>query len=110
MNITPIINAAIVLIAALITAFLVPWIKSKVGQQNVEQLLVWVKIAVAAAEQIYTNLDGDVKMQYVLDFLMSKGYKVDTKEIRNAIEAAVLSLHSDLYGATKCFAESIKEA
>ncbi|MEG2679896.1 MAG: phage holin, LLH family [Oscillospiraceae bacterium] len=101
MNITPIINAAIVLIAALITAFLVPWIKSKVGQQNVEQLLVWVKIAVAAAEQIYTNLDGDVKMQYVLDFLKSKGYKVDTEEIHNAIEAAVLSLHSDLYGATK---------
>lgn len=101
MNITPVINAVIALLAALITAFLVPWIKSKVGAQNMDQLLAWVDIAVAAAEQLFTSTDTQKKKQYVLDFLKGKGYTVNTEEVNNAVEAAVLHLHNSLYGTEK---------
>lgn len=101
MDITPIINAVITLAVALITAFLVPWLKKKSVSCDVEQLVSWVKIAVAAAEQLYTSLQGDEKKQYVLKYLADKGYKVDEEDIENTIESEVLRLHNELYGTTK---------
>ena len=65
------------------------------------EALKWVKIAVAAAEQIYTAADGDKKKQWVLDYLEQRGIILDEDELDAAIEAAVLELHSQLYGAEK---------
>ena len=100
-NITPVIQTIIALCAALLTAFLVPWIKQRAGVQGTENLLAWVRIAVAAAEQLYTSAQGEAKKQYVLDFLSSKGLVVDALKVENAIEAAVLELHNELYGTEK---------
>lgn len=97
-DITPIIQAVVALAVALITAFVIPWLKNKVGAQNMDLFLAWVDIAVAAAEQLYESTDGDGKKAYVVSFLASKGFKVDTEELDNAIESAVLKLHNELYG------------
>lgn len=96
-DITPIIQAVLTLAVALITAFVIPWLKNKIGAQNMDEFMRWVQIAVAAAEQLYESTDGDEKKAYVLNFLASKGFKVDTEELDNAIEAAVLELHNALY-------------
>lgn len=101
MDITPIVNAVIALVALLITAFVIPWLKKKAAGCDMEKLLSWVNIAVAAAEQLYTTVQGDEKKQYALDFLKAKGYEVDSEDINNAIEAAVLELHNALYGTEK---------
>lgn len=98
MNITPIVNAAITLLVAIVTAFVVPWLKNKIGQQNMDEFLAWVNIAVAAAEQLYDSTDGEKKKQYVLAYLENKGFSVDEEDVDNAIEAAVLELHNALYG------------
>lgn len=37
----------------------------------------------------------------MLDFLAGKGYHVSSAEVENAIEAAVLELHDQLYGTEK---------
>lgn len=100
-NMTEIVQALITLLAALISAVVVPWIKGKVGEQNMSYFLRWVEIAVAAAEQIYTQTDGAMKKRYVLNYLYSKGVEVDETDIDLAIEAAVLKLHNDLYGAAQ---------
>lgn len=100
-DITPIIQAVITLAVALITAFAVPWLKKKIGAENMDEFLKWVEIAVAAAEQLYDSLDGDAKKAYVVQFLTSKGFKVDTEALDNAIEAAVLKLHNELYRQLK---------
>lgn len=97
-DITPIIQAVVALAAALITAFVIPWLKNKVGAQNMDLFLAWVDIAVAAAEQLYDTVDGEKKKAYVVNFLAQKGFKVDIEELDNAIEAAVLKLHNELYG------------
>ena len=50
-------------------------------------------IAVEAAEMIYVGAGrGEEKKQYVIDFLNSKGFTLNTAEIENLIEAAVLEL------------------
>ena len=89
-NIQPVLNAFITLIAAVITCVLVPFIKSKLTQQQQDKLLEWVRVAVAAAEQIFSQAkSGAEKKQYVQDFLVSKGYDVSEPEIDTMIEAAV---------------------
>lgn len=94
---TPVFNAIIALASALITAFFIPWIKSKVSAEKRNEFLDWVGIAVKAAEQLF---DSDCAMQkkaYVINFLNSKGYKLSSGDMSNAIEAAVLELHNELY-------------
>lgn len=96
MNITVIINAVIALIAAVVSTFLIPWIKSKTTAQQREELVAWVKIAVSAAEQMYKGSGrGADKKQYVLDFLANNGFTVDTDSVNAAIEAAVKQLNSE---------------
>lgn len=95
-DITTIINAVIALIAAVISAFVIPWINSKTNAQQREDLVAWVKIAVSAAEQIFKgDKRGEEKKQYVLDFLEKNGFSVDMDAVNAAIEAAVKQLNSE---------------
>lgn len=95
-NLTPILNATIALAAAFITAFVIPWLKRKTDEQELQELLNWVDIAVMAAQQLYHQHAGAKRKAYVLEFLASKGYDVNSDEVDNAIEAAVLKLHQEL--------------
>lgn len=95
-NLTPVINAFIALVAALVTAFLIPWIKSNTTAKQQEQMMLWVEIAVHAAEQIYKGSGrGAEKKEYVMQFLADKGYTADLNEIEAAIEAFVLQFNID---------------
>ena len=77
-DITPVINAVIALLAAGVSVFLIPWIKSKTTDAQRKELLEWVKIGVAAAEQLYKGQGrGEEKKKYVLEFLASMGFTVD---------------------------------
>lgn len=95
-DLTPIFNAFIALIAALISAFVIPWVKRKTNKYDREEMIQWIEIAVAAAQQMYHQFNGSERKEYVQQFLISKGYDVSSKEIDNAIEAAVLKLHKEL--------------
>lgn len=97
MDFTPILEAVISLAALLITSFVIPFIKRKIGAEKQAEFLAWVEIAVAAAEQMYDSCMPSAKKSYVKKFLTSKGYAVDDAKLDAAIEAAVLSLHNDLY-------------
>ena len=62
----------------------------------VNEFPAWVKIGVAAAEQLYKGAGrGEEKKQYVIDFLKQKGFKVDEESVINAIEAAVKQLNTE---------------
>lgn len=92
-DLTPIANSIIALIAALISAFLIPYIKSRISAEKLTEIQEWVTVAVRAAEMIYTGTGrGAEKKQYVRDFLADKGYTLDIDSIENLIESAVLDL------------------
>ena len=99
MDLTIVVSGVIVLLAAILTTVLVPWLKEKLTQQEMTELLKWVDIAVMAAQQLYHTQQGAQRKEYVLQFLASKGYDVDAQEVDNAIEAAVLKLHQQLEAA-----------
>ncbi|MBQ2741912.1 MAG: phage holin [Oscillospiraceae bacterium] len=95
-DITPIIEAIILLIATVISVVLVPWIKSKTTTAQRQELVEWAKIAVQAAEQIYLGVGrGEEKKAHVIEFLNSKGLTFDEESINNAIEAAVKQLKTE---------------
>ncbi len=94
MNITPIVNAVIALAAAAVTAFVIPWIKSKTTAVQREEINAWVNIAVTAAEQIYRETEkGKEKKAYVLKFLEEKNLKIDVESVDLMIESAVKNMN-----------------
>lgn len=95
-DITAILQAIITLVTLVITAFVIPWIKKKIGAENMTEFLKWVDIGVRAAEQLYDSTMTIEKKQYVLSFLNSKGVKYTAAEVDAAIEAAVIKLHNEL--------------
>ena len=74
-DLTPVFQALIALIAALITCWLIPWIKAKTTKQQQENLYAAAKIAVYAAEQIFGPKSGQDKFKYARDFLISIGWR-----------------------------------
>lgn len=99
-DLTPVIEAVIALLGAVVTVFLIPWIKRQTSAKDREELLKWVEIAVAAAEQLYDSTQGKEKKDAVVEFLREKGFVFSETEFDTAIEAAVLKLHRGLEAAT----------
>ena len=87
-DITPIVNATLALIGAGVSVFLIPWLKKQTTEAQRKELTAWVKIGVAAAEQLYVGQGrGEEKKQ--------KGFKVDEESVVNAIEAIVKQLNTE---------------
>ena len=98
-DLTDLILAILTVVFTAISTFLIPYIKSKTTAAQYAEIQKWVTIAVEAAEMIYTGTGrGQEKKEYVLAFLNSKGYMLDTECIDNMIEAAVLKLQSEIKG------------
>lgn len=92
-DLTDVVSAIITLILAVITTFLIPYLKTKIEANKFEKIKSWVKVAVEAAEMIYVGKGrGEEKKKYVVQYLNSKGYTIDTESINNLIESAVLEL------------------
>lgn len=96
-DITPIIEAVAALIGVIITCVLIPYIKSKTTTEQQKEINAWVKIAVSAAEQLFTGSGrGEEKKAYVIAWLKECGITVDEAELDALIEAAVYELEQGL--------------
>ena len=92
-DLTPLFQAVIALLAALITARLIPWIKSKTNANQQESLITAARIAVLAAEQVFGSGQGREKLRYALDALKKAGFNLDETIAAEAIEKAVRDLN-----------------
>ena len=98
MDITIIIEAVFTLIAAVITAIVIPYIKSRTTAQQQSQISAWVKIAVTAAEQLYKGSGrGAEKKAYALDWLHEHGVTVDESKLDAMIESAVYDINNSVF-------------
>lgn len=98
-DLTPVIEALITLISALITLFVIPkltqYLREKLTSEQMTALKQWVKIAVTAAEQLYGSKTGQQKKEYVVSFLLSKGIVFDVDEVTALIESEVYKLTAE---------------
>ena len=94
MNIDIIVKVLIPILGAIITYLIVPFIRQKTTKEQRENIYFWIKVAVAAAEQIYKEKgQGKLKKEYVVDFLIAKGVNITIEELDVLIEAAVKELN-----------------
>lgn len=95
-DITPIINAVIALIATLITVFAII-LRAKSPSKKRKRIKEYIDTAVQAAEKLFPTVDGEKlgkeKLNYVAECLKDKGvsFNVDDvyDDVRMMIEAAV---------------------
>ena len=66
-----IVLAIISICGALVTAYVIPFIKSKISSTELNKLFEYAKIAVRCAEQIYTVEQWQEKKEYVMDYVMN---------------------------------------
>lgn len=78
---------------AIITYFIIPWIKAKIGDEKFKTIMSWVYRAVEAAEQIFPAGDNSSKYEYAVNLIKAQakkhGVELTDEEIRTLIESAV---------------------
>lgn len=89
-----IILALIPIIGAIITTFVIPLIKEKIGAEKLAKYEHWAGLAVRAAEMLWTESGkGSDKKKYVVDFLNNifnkKKVVITEQQIEILIESAV---------------------
>lgn len=91
--ITKLIEAILTVITILITAYVIPYLKSKIGTDKYEQLKQFTEAAVRAAEQIYTPEEWKLKKDYVVKLISERadtlGIGLNEAEIDALIEGIV---------------------
>ena len=93
-DLTPLIEAIIALVAVIITAYVIPMLKKKMSAEEYELLMKIAEQGVLAAEQIMSGSKlGKEKKEYVINYikttLKEKNMTVNMEDINTAIEAAV---------------------
>lgn len=96
MSINEIINLVLKVICFIAVAFVIPYIKKKYTQQQLEEVNNKIQTYVEAAEQIFGSEQGAEKKQWVRERLAAHGIDVDLDEVDAALEGFVLLLHHEL--------------
>lgn len=87
-DLTQIVTAVLGVLATVITAYVVPWLKGKIGEVNYRMAQSLILVVVESAEQRFGPGAGKEKLNYVKRELERRGMTVDVDEI----EAAVYNL------------------
>lgn len=84
-DLTPIIQAIIALLAAIVTYKLIPWIKARTTAEQQSMMRAAVKTLVYAAEQLYGAGNGSEKLDFVINQLENQGFTANRLEIEAAV-------------------------
>ena len=96
MSINDIVSIVLKVVCFILVAFVIPVIKKKYTQQQLEDVNNTIHMYVEAAEQIFAIDQGAEKKQWVQERLTAAGINVDLASIDAEIEAYVLMLHNAL--------------
>lgn len=96
-DVTDIVTALLGLLASIMTAYLAPWLKAKLGAARYENALSVTNTLVNAAEQIFKGAGrGQEKLEYVRSELQKRGITYDQAKL----EAAVFKLGDVIFSQT----------
>ena len=92
-----IILALIPVFGAIITGFIIPFIKEKIDAEKLAKYEYWTSMAVKCAEMVFKEQGmGEAKKEYVVNFLNEMFNKnkvvITSKQIEILVEAAVKEL------------------
>lgn len=99
-DITEIVVAVLGLLGLIVTTVLVPWIKSKMTNEQWQMIVNYAYAGVQAAEIIFNAQgQGEEKLRWVSEYItnqcLAHGIKIDIDTVRVAIENAWKALGLD---------------
>ena len=87
----------LMLVSFVVCAYLLPWIRQKIGATKTEQLENFVHQAVYAVQQLFWQKTGDERrakaIELITDWCAKNNVSVTQDQIRVLIEAAVKGMH-----------------
>jgi len=91
--ITELTQAILSVVLILISAYVIPWIKNKIGEDKYMALVDFAEIVVRSAEKIYTPEQWQEKKKYAMEAIVKKsceiGLNLSEEELNAIIEGAV---------------------
>lgn len=101
-DITEIVVAVIGVLSAVLTAVVVPYIKSKTTINQQVNIEAFARAAVLAAQQIYGTEENQKKKEYAVQYmteqLKKRGINLDIDTISTVIEATLKAIKLDVNG------------
>ena len=88
-NVTPIAEGILALLALIVSTYLIPWLKEKLTHAQLDMVYAVVDIGVYAAEKLYGAGHGDDKLAYVKDFLAERGIELDTAQLKVFVDSSI---------------------
>lgn len=90
----------IMVATALITTYLIPWIKSHTDSEKMYSVMRWAHEAVMAAEQLYGAKTGPEKKKFAMAFLRkvvdAAHIDITDAELSTLVEAAVGEMNIEI--------------
>ena len=96
MSVNEIVSLVLKIVCFLLVTFIIPLIKKKYDQNQIDGVLDKIQTYVEAADQIFGRDQGVLKKDWVRKKLAACGIDVNLDIIDAEIEAAVLLLHNAL--------------
>ncbi len=90
MDWTQIILALIGLMGTILTGLLIPYIRTKLTEEQLKKAKAWLKVFCAAAETAFDV--GAIKKQWVLDKMAEIGIRMSDAQMDACLEAVVREL------------------
>lgn len=91
-----ILKVIVMLSVLIVTRYLVPWIRAKIGAEQLEEAKTWVNAAVLMAQQVYAAKPGPERKAIVVDLirgmLIKKNIDISAEQLDTLIEAAVKAM------------------
>lgn len=107
LDLTPLLQAVIGVIFALLSGFLIPWIRQRTTEEQQKSIRNWVQIAVYAAEKLYNTAGaGPQKLAYVETFLAQHGIALEMDTLTALVNAEIKKMEQ---GEPIFLAETISE-
>lgn len=93
---TPLAEAIVTLLAAVITMYLIPWIKSRTSLEQQAHIQMCVQVAVYAAEKLYGAGHGEEKLAYA-EKVLAEQYRIalDTGKLKALIDAEIKKMENE---------------
>ena len=91
--ITKLVEAIVTVVIVIISAYVIPWLKNRVGEDKYTTIIEFAEIVVRSAEKIYTSEQWQEKKQYAINLVIEKaknlGIDLSVEEVNAIIEGAV---------------------
>lgn len=109
-DLTPLAELLISLLAVVITTYLIPWIKARTTASQQEYIRAAAHVAVYAAEKFYGAGHGDQKLEYAEKVLKEDyGIVLNLNKLEAVIDAAIKEMEQNEKGGVTIL-EEIGEA